>query len=64
MRNRIDKWFGPLVSIIVVTAIASLGICMGQQVQGGSFPWWLYPAFALLVALIFTAYGLLTREKN
>ena len=42
----------------------ALGIYAGQQVEAGTFPWWPYPAFTLLVITIFTTYGLLTREKN
>jgi fatty acid desaturase len=64
MNNDIDKWFGPIASIIVVTAIAFVGIYMGQQEQLGKFPWWPYPAFTLLVITIFTVYGYLSREKN
>ncbi len=64
MSSKVDRWFRPLASIIIVSAIAFIGFYMGQQVQTGAFPWWPYPAFALLVIVIFTAYGFLTREEN
>jgi fatty acid desaturase len=62
--SNVDKWFGPTASVLVVAAIATLTFYMGQQVEKGFFPWWPYPAFALLVITIFTTYGFLTRERD
>lgn len=64
MSDKVDRWFGPVASAIVVAATACLSLYIWQHVQLRLFPGWPYPAFTLLVAAIFTAYDFLVREKS
>jgi hypothetical protein len=60
----LDWWFGLFAGLLIIVATAYVGTCMFQQTQAGVFPWWLYPAFALLTGLIFVGYGFISRQRK
>lgn len=62
--QKINPLFIPFAIIVVVTAISSTGNYIFKQVETGTFPWWPYPALALLIGLVFVIYGFISRKKD
>lgn len=62
--QKTSPWFIALAIVVVTAAVSSTGNYIYHQVEGGVFPWGLYPALFLLFGALFAFHAFISKGKQ
>ena len=63
-KAKMQLWHRIFASVLVVLAEVYIAVYVGYEVQKGALMWQAYPAFMLLVILLFAIDGYLSRDED